>query len=132
MNRSSLVVVLVSVLALSGVVFAFLMQSSPYVTVAQAKTMRGDNMHLAGKIVPGSIQSTLSGRAQVAFILQDDNGDQLPVLYAAPAPPNLRTADRVVAIGGMENGQFIARDLLLKCPTKYESEKKEATDTPRG
>ncbi|MBX3095908.1 MAG: cytochrome c maturation protein CcmE [Fimbriimonadaceae bacterium] len=121
-NLTAIVVVLVSVLALSGVVFAFLMQSSPYVTVAEAKTMSGDNLHLAGVIVPGSIQTTASGSAKVSFMLQDDKGDLLPVVYKRPAPPNLRTADRVVAIGGFQDGAFEARDLLLKCPSKYESE----------
>lgn len=126
-NLTAIVVVLVSVLALSGVVFAFLMQSSPYVTVAEAKEMRGDNLHLAGLIVPGSIQTSTNSGASVSFMLQDDKGEMLSVVYGRPAPPNLRTADRVVAIGGYKDGAFVARDLLLKCPSKYESDVKGAT-----
>jgi hypothetical protein len=55
MKAGTLVAGLVAVGGLGAVVAAFLGNASPYVTVAEAKTMRGDNLHLAGDIVPGTL-----------------------------------------------------------------------------
>jgi len=39
-------------------------------------------------------------------------------------PQNMGEATKVVAIGGMKDGKFVSDQLLVKCPSKYESEKK--------
>jgi len=111
-----------SVVALGVVMTMFLTQASPYVNVEQAKSMKGNNLHLAGVIVPGTITTTVMDGSTTRFILKDDYGQTVPVVYKGPAPANLRTADRAVAIGGMGTTEFEARDLLLKCPSRYEGD----------
>ncbi len=113
--------VIVSVLGLGVMSFAFLANASPYVTVAQAKKMRGDNLHIAGDLVKNSVQ-TDKGAQTVRFSMVDETGATLNVIYSGIAPANMGSATKVVAIGMMEASVFRARKLLLKCPSKYESE----------
>jgi cytochrome c-type biogenesis protein CcmE len=111
-----------SVTALGVVMTFFLTAASPYVTVDEAKSMTSNNLHLAGVIVPGTITTSVMNGSTTRFILKDDLGKTVPVVYKGPAPANLRTADRAVAIGGMGKTEFEARDLLLKCPSRYEGD----------
>lgn len=114
--------VIVSVLGLGVMSFAFLANASPYVTVAQAKKMRGDNLHIAGDLVKSSVK-TDKGAQTVRFTMVDETGASLNVVYSGMAPANMGSATKVVAVGMMEASVFKARKLLLKCPSKYESAK---------
>jgi len=64
------------------------------------------------------------------FTMKDDNGDDLKVVYRGPKPGNFEQAESVVAIGRY-NGEVLESDqLLVKCPSKYESEYPGATSHP--
>lgn len=56
------------------------------------------------------------------FMLQDENGDMVKIVSAEPRPANFEHATSVVAIGryDMQQEAFIADDLLVKCPSKYQ------------
>lgn len=108
-------------LAITGMVYTFVSQSSPYVTVAQAKTMRGKNLHLPGAMQKETLH--VSPREKlVTFTLKDDEGNVVPVRYSGHPPANMGQATRVVVIGGMKDGVFHSDRMLLKCPSKYEAE----------
>jgi len=122
MKPGPIIAVVLALLGMSAVVFAFVTNASPYVTVAQAKTMKGNNLHVAGELMLETVQSNPAARL-VTFNLKDDAGDIIAVRYQGVTPANLRAATRVVAVGGYRNGEFQSEKLLLKCPSKYESEK---------
>jgi len=121
MNLRLIVPLAIGTLAITGMVYTFVTQASPYVTVAQAKTTEGNNLHLPGALLKETLQISVRER-QVRFTLQDDEGDKIPVLYNGNAPANMTEATRVVVIGGFKEGVFVADKMLLKCPSKYESE----------
>lgn len=105
-------------MALTGMTFVFVSSSSPYVTVAQAKTASGDRLHLKGDLVKSTLR-TLPRERQVHFVLRDDAGDTTQVVFHGPPPANMGEATEVVAIGSMKGDAFHANKMLLKCPSKY-------------
>lgn len=120
MGRAVLLAVVVA-LGLAGMVYAFMANASPYVTVDQARVAGGDRLHLAGDIVPDSLR--VDARAGIVrFMLVDAAGASLPVVYQGLPPANMGAATKVVAVGGCRDGEFQATRLLLKCPSKYSSE----------
>ena len=121
MKTSTWIALALSALGLCAVVFSFVKNSSPYVTIAQAKQLDGDNLHLAGDLDKSSLDIR-SGSQIITFRLTDDDGATIDVLYRGIAPSNMGEADRVVAIGSLKGDQFEAHKLLLKCPSKYEGE----------
>lgn len=120
MKKGAVFSILIAVFGLAAMVAAFLFSASPYVTVAEAASSKGNNLHLAGSIVDGSM-TTFPREGIVRFTLKDANGQSVPVVYRGPAPANMAEAKQVVAIGGMKGNEFHSEKLLLKCPSKYES-----------
>lgn len=56
------------------------------------------------------------------FMLQDENGKLIKVVSDDPRPANFEQAISIVAIGRYDQGEqaFMADDLLVKCPSKYQ------------
>lgn len=102
-------------------VMAFLGNASPYVTAQQAKSMPGENLHLAGDLMKETLFVDVR-RQEVRFTLRDEKGDVVPVVFEGSPPANMGSATKIVAVGGFSEGRFEARRLLLKCPSKYKSE----------
>lgn len=126
MNAKSVLIAGVSVVALTGALFAFLANSSPYVTVAQAKTSQGDSLYLAGDIHKDTVQINPAQR-ECSFVIEDENGETIQVV-ATGVPANLGEATQAVAVGKVEGDVFKAHTLKLKCPSKYESEEGQGTE----
>ena len=57
-----------------------------------------------------------------AFIMTDVNGNQMKVIYEGTIPNNFESATSVVVTGKYQNGYFHAKDILTKCPSKYEEQ----------
>ena len=56
------------------------------------------------------------------FYMKDKAGTTKIVEYAGPKPMNFDLAEYVVVKGKYENDKFIAKEILTKCPSKYENE----------
>lgn len=121
MQRGAIVSSVIAVAAVTGLGMVFLANASPYMTIAQVKEQPGRPAHVSGTIDHATIQQNLAKR-QATFQISDEGGT-LDVLYQGKPQPNLATATTVVVIGQMEEGRFVASDMLLKCPSKYESTK---------
>ncbi|MCO5295401.1 MAG: cytochrome c maturation protein CcmE [Fimbriimonadaceae bacterium] len=123
-NRTGAIVSgVVALLAIVGLVAAFVTNASPYVTVAQAKSASGESLHLAGEIIPGSLENQMA-QGVLKFRVRDAEGNEAPVEYRGSAVSNLNEAKQVVVVGSMKEGVFKAHKMLVKCPSRYEGEKK--------
>ena len=57
-----------------------------------------------------------------SFVMSDDHGRQMKVIYEGAIPNNFESATSVVVTGKYEDGYFHAKDILTKCPSKYEEQ----------
>lgn len=59
-----------------------------------------------------------------SFDLQDSTGKMVKVVYAQPKPSNFEQAVSIVAVGHYDEAQqlFVADELLVKCPSKYQEQ----------
>jgi cytochrome c-type biogenesis protein CcmE len=55
-----------------------------------------------------------------SFFMKDEKGDEMKVVYEGVMPNNFESATSVVVTGSYRNGYFHAKDILTKCPSKYE------------
>lgn len=129
MKKGPLLTAVVTLLAMAGVVTAFMSNASPYVTVAEARQSAGDRLHLLGTLVKGTFVPNVNNHA-LKFDLKDPKGEVVTVRYTGE-PQSLQTATEIVAIGKMQNGEFVSEQLLLKCPSKYEEDKKPTSVAQR-
>jgi cytochrome c-type biogenesis protein CcmE len=110
----------VIVLAMAMAMYSFQSTLTSYVTVSEAKASNRA-VQVAGIVVEGTDKYDLASN-NLLFTLREDGGDQMMVEYDGPRPGNFDNVTKVVAIGKYEpkKGVFLARELLVKCPTKYE------------
>lgn len=57
-----------------------------------------------------------------SFYMVDEKGNEMKVVYEGAIPNNFETATSVVVTGSYGNGYFHAKDILTKCPSKYEGQ----------
>jgi len=56
------------------------------------------------------------------FYMADQSGHQMKVVYEGTIPNNFESAVSVVVTGKYQDGYFHAKDILTKCPSKYEAQ----------
>mgnify|MGYP003336371672 CR=1 FL=1 len=54
------------------------------------------------------------------FTMKDEKGEEMQVEYQGARPNNFDIAESIVVKGLFEDQQFIAYEILTKCPSKYE------------
>lgn len=102
---------------------AFKSTLTTYVPFDRAVRAKGP-VQVMGKLVAGSDRYD-TGRHELLFSLQDDQGRLLPVAYSGIKPANFKDATSIVALGRYEAGRLRAHQLLVKCPSKYQGEEVE-------
>jgi cytochrome c-type biogenesis protein CcmE len=115
-----IVTTIVAVAAIGVMGKTFVSNASPYVDVAGALTTQGDELHLLGNIDKTTVRSEDAGRS-LTFDLVDLKQKRIHVCYQGEPISNISEADRVVAVGGVKQGEYYASRLLIKCPSKYDS-----------
>ncbi|MEF8817382.1 MAG: cytochrome c maturation protein CcmE [Salinibacter sp.] len=53
------------------------------------------------------------------FYMRDEDGTVRKVRYNNPKPANFEEAEQVVVEGRNQDGTFVAENILVKCPSKY-------------
>ncbi|UCH64778.1 MAG: cytochrome c maturation protein CcmE [Ignavibacterium sp.] len=62
-----------------------------------------------------------------SFYIVDANGNEMKVVYNGTIPNNFESATSVVVTGKYVEGYFHAKDILTKCPSKYEEQQQVQT-----
>ena len=120
MKKSYVIGGVVIVLAMAMAMYSFKSTLTSYVSVSEAKASNRP-VQVAGLVVEGTDRYDLDSN-NLLFTLREDSGDQMKVEYDGPRPGNFDNVTKVVAIGKYEPKRkvFLARELLVKCPSKYE------------
>jgi cytochrome c-type biogenesis protein CcmE len=90
---------------------------TPYVGVAEARSSKA-TVQVTGKLVKHSTHYDLA-KGVLTFEVRDDKGNTMKVNYPKAAPANFEHATGMVIIGQFSDGAFQAKELLVKCPSKY-------------
>ena len=94
---------------------------TPYITtVAEVKSLGGRPVQFIGTIIHAKTDYDEKSD-ELHFQLMDDNRKALNVSYKGVKPGNFDSANKAVVRGKYRGGRFFADQLLLKCPSKYES-----------
>ena len=120
MNLKVMLAVVLMVVATVIGITSFKKSVTPYISFAEARQAQGlvqVNGLLADK------QYVLKPNEQfLSFRLKDSKGEIMPVEYRGVVPGNFDQATSIVAIGNYQGGTFAAKQLLVKCPSKYQAE----------
>jgi cytochrome c-type biogenesis protein CcmE len=113
-----------------------------YLTVKEVRqkgqTMVGRNLRVSGFVVGDSIaynpqSSSLSFNIVDSYedLTSTVKVDALKIVYTGPKPDLLQNEAQAIAEGKLNSeGTFVANNLLLKCPTRYEGQLPTPTPAP--
>lgn len=98
-----------------------------YTTINDARTT-GKKVQIKGRWIEQESASYDPVNNTFRFILEDENGSRIAVVYSGSKPNNMEMAESIVVRGRVEDNTFYAIDILTKCPSKYEG---NSTLTPQ-
>jgi cytochrome c-type biogenesis protein CcmE len=61
------------------------------------------------------------------FYMKDDKGEEMLVVYQGAMPNNFESATSVVVTGSYQDNYFYAKDILTKCPSKYQEQQTQSS-----
>jgi cytochrome c-type biogenesis protein CcmE len=134
MKLSHIIAIVVIAAAITIIIFTA-GDASTYVNFDQAYQMASTGndtqIHVVGELKKDESGHVVGlenseNKLSFSFILVDDNKKEQKVIYNEPMPPDFLRSEKVVVIGGYRNDQFIAKKILLKCPSKYQDQKLNA------
>ncbi len=57
-----------------------------------------------------------------SFFLKDEVGEERKVVLLSEKPQDFELSEQIVLTGSMKGAEFVATDMLMKCPSKYKEE----------
>lgn len=119
------IILIVVVVIVVGVVVTTMTDSSTYSDFAEASKKPGKEYHIIGTLNRNKpvVYDAQKNANQFSFFMFDEKGVEKQVIYSNAKPQDFEKSEKVVIIGTMKGGQFVARSLLLKCPSKYNDKK---------
>jgi cytochrome c-type biogenesis protein CcmE len=116
---------LVLVIAAAAIgVSSFNKTVTPYISFAEAR--RASGLVQVNGVLADKKYVLKPAEQYLSFRLRDAHGEVLPVEFRGVIPGNFDQATSIVAIGRYHDDRFIAEQLLVKCPSKYQAEADKA------
>jgi len=96
---------------------------STYSNISQA-IASGDRVKIAGQLAKDMemLYDPVQDPNIFTFYIRDDAGETQKVVLLQPKPQDFELSEQVVLTGRMQEGAFVATDVLMKCPSKYKDE----------
>lgn len=114
---------LVLMLGFSALLFvSFGEQVGGYMDFQQAEAA-GASAHVVGEWLQERHYSYDRDTNVFSFYMRDEAGQVRLVQYPNPKPANFEDAERLVVEGYPEGDAFVAKHILVKCPSKYNDER---------
>ena len=110
------------------IVISTFADASTYVSFSDAKSLysvgKKSPIHVVGRLIKNEENQVLGikksdDNLSFSFEMIDEEGTIENVFYGEPMPPDFILSDQVVVIGSYNDKRFIAKEILLKCPSKY-------------
>ena len=134
MSRTNIVVILL-VAVLMGALFSVFTTNSESVVFARAFSEPGMEFKVSGTLDREHpvLYDPEVAVAETRFHMRDKDGDVREVVLTKAKPTGLEQSESIDLYGRVVDGQFIAGEMLMKCPSKYNEQSHslaEATDAP--
>jgi len=132
MKTIHIIIILVLVVAVA-VVVSTMTDSSTYSDFTEAARKPGKELHIIGvlnRAKPLEYDAQKNAN-RFSFYLIDDKGVEKKVVYHSAKPQDFEKSEKVVIIGSMKGDEFVAKSLLLKCPSKYNDKKPSKFNTKK-
>lgn len=128
MKRTHIALIIVIAVAVGAIMVA-INDASTYVGFARAEAHPGTEYTVIGKL-DKEAPMHYEARANIfTFTAIDKKGVARKVIYRQPKPQDFERSEEITMKGHASDSAFIAREILMKCPSKYQNQKQVAGQT---
>lgn len=101
----------------ASIIYTSLSGASRYADFSQAFGNPGQKYTVIGKL--NREKSLVDIPNRLEFYVIDEKGEERKVIYHKTKPQDFERSEKIVMTGKVDKNDFIATELLLKCPSKY-------------
>lgn len=122
MNKTLIAAIILIIGALSVIIFTSSDVSS-YGTFTESERI-GERMKVVGQLSKDKnmIYDPVKDPNKFTFYMTDNEGREEKVVLRQAKPQDFELSEQLVLTGKMEEDAFVATDMLMKCPSKYNDE----------
>lgn len=112
---------LIFIVVAIGAILSTVYNADTYASFEQARQQPGRDFHIIGELIKDQPieEHIISNTLFMTFFMRDQQGYTSKVHYPGAKPQDFEKSDQVVLVGRYEQETFVASNLLLKCPSKY-------------
>lgn len=117
------IVGIIMIVAAIGLLSQVAGDMSTYATFNQAERS-SEKVKIAGQLSKDKemIYNPEQDPNYFSFYVRDTEGEERKVVLLAAKPQDFELSEQIVLTGRMNGDEFVATDLLMKCPSKYKDE----------
>ena len=128
MKKVHIIGIVIIALAI-GAILTTLGNTSSYASFAEASQAPDNEFHVVGKFNKdkGSVYEPQVNANLFTFYMIDNKGQEKKVILNKNKPQDFERSEQIVLIGKMQGDDFVASEILMKCPSKYNDGKPQET-----
>ncbi len=128
MKKSHIILIVVIAVLIGGILSTF-GDASTYANFELAEANKGEEFIVIGKLVKDDDIHFNPKTTMLRFTAVDDSGQVATVYFNEPKPTDFERSESITMTGFATDTAFIASDILMKCPSKYnEQNRMEGND----
>lgn len=119
--KKLIILLLVGLGLAGGIIYYSLAESSEYATFSKALQAPEREFHVAG-VLRRDLEMRYDPQQNAnlfVFYMKDSENNTFKVVYNGSKPQDFDNSEQVVVVGSIQDNVFYARQILLKCPSKY-------------
>ena len=124
------IAIIVTIAVAVGAIMATISDASTYVGFAEANANPGTKYTVIGQLDTNAEMSFDARSSIFSFYATDKEGAYHQVIYNQPKPQDFERSEEITMKGYAKDSVFVADEILMKCPSKYnETNKLEGYQT---
>ena len=122
--KNSQIAIIIAIALLIGYAIASLMKSSTYSSFADADRMKNQTTTVIGILDREKDKNFNPQTVTLTIGAVDKEGNSKTVIYNNTKPQDFERSEEITMKGYSTDSVFIASQILMKCPSKYNEENK--------
>ena len=128
MKKTEIVIILL-VAVIIGVTMSLTINASTYITFADAEKQMGKEFTVIGELNKEKDIHFEPRLNLLTFFALDSLDNERKVYYNDSKPQDFERSERITMTGFSTDSGFVARTILMKCPSKYNEQETFKQDT---
>ena len=113
------IAIIITIAVAIGAIIVTINDSSTYVGFAQAGENPGTKYTVIGYLDKEAEMNYDARKNSFVFTAVDKNGEKSKVFYNQPKPQDFERSEEITMKGFATDSNFVASEILMKCPSKY-------------